>query len=81
MQVPEESLDTKSLDHVIVSYCGDLELLLLERPLGAQGLATEEMAEHTPGGPAIREVYAYMDWVDRYITNMDMHWDTTYKLS
>jgi hypothetical protein len=51
-------------------------MLLLESPLKAQGLAIEEIVEHIPCGPTHKEVYASMDWVDRYMTDMGMLWDT-----
>jgi hypothetical protein len=48
----------------------DHELFRLESPLKAQGLATEEIVVHIPCGPSHKEVYASMDWVDRYMTDM-----------
>jgi hypothetical protein len=49
----------------------DHESFLLERPLKYQGLATEEITENIPCGPTNKEVYASMDWVDMYMTDMD----------
>ena len=51
-------------------------MLLLESPLKAQGLALEEIVEHIHYGPGRKELYASMDWVDRYMTDMGMLWDT-----
>jgi hypothetical protein len=31
----------------------------------------EEITEHIPCGPASKEVYTSMDWVDRYMTDAD----------
>jgi hypothetical protein len=66
----------EGFDHAPVLHCGDHEPLMLESPLKAQGLATEEIVEHIPCGPGRKEVYASMDWVDRYMTDMGMLWDT-----
>lgn len=50
---------------------------LLKNPLKAQGLDTEEVAEHIHVGLDNKEIYTSMDWVDRYMTGMDTHWDTS----
>jgi hypothetical protein len=76
LQVLEERYDTEGFDYAPVLHCGDHEPFLLESPLKAQGLATEEIVEHIPCGPTHKEVYASMDWVDRYMTDMGMLWDT-----
>jgi hypothetical protein len=47
-------------------------MLMLESPLKAQGLATKEIVEHISCGPSHKEVYASMDWVDKYMTYMGM---------
>jgi hypothetical protein len=36
----------------------------------------KEMVEHLPCGPAREEAYASMDWVDRYMMDMDTLWGT-----
>ena len=69
----EERYDTKGFDYVL--HCGYHEPFLLESPLKAQGLAMEEIVEHIPYGSARKEVYASMDWVDRYMTYMGILWD------
>jgi hypothetical protein len=56
----------------LILHCGNHEPLLLEIPLKAQGLATEEIVEHISCRPGLKEVYASMDWVDRYMTDMGM---------
>jgi hypothetical protein len=76
LQVLEERFDANGFDHAHILHCGDHEPLLLEIPLKAQGLATEEIFERISCGPSHKEVYASMDWVDRYMTDMDMLWDT-----
>jgi hypothetical protein len=76
LQVLEERYDAEGFDYALVFHCGDHELFLLESPLKAQGLAMEEIVEHIPCGPTRKEVYASMDWVDRYMTDMGMLWDT-----
>jgi hypothetical protein len=76
LQVLEERYDTEGFDHALVLHCGDHEPLMLESPLKAQGLATKEIVEHIPCGPGRKEVYASMDWVDMYMTDMGMLWDT-----
>jgi hypothetical protein len=70
LQVLEERYDVEGFDHALVLHCGGHELFLLESPLKAQGLATVEIVERIPCGPARKEVYASMDWVDMYMTNM-----------
>jgi hypothetical protein len=44
----------------------------MESPLKALGLTAKEIVEHIPCGLANKEVYASMDWVDRYMTYMGM---------
>jgi hypothetical protein len=61
------SHDSKSLDCAL----RDHEPFLLESTLEAQ-----EIVEHLPCGPARKEAYVSMDWVDRYMTGMDTLWDT-----
>jgi hypothetical protein len=42
----------------------------------AQVLATDEIVEHIPCGPANKEVYASTDWGNGYITDVDTSiWD------
>jgi hypothetical protein len=55
---------------MLVLRCGDHEPLLSESPLKAQGLVVEDILKHIPWVPASEEVYASMDWVDKYMTNM-----------
>jgi hypothetical protein len=76
LQVLEKRFNTEGFGHAPVSHCGDHEPLLLENPLKAQGLATEEIVEHISCKPDRKEVYASMVWVDRYMTDMDMLWGT-----
>jgi hypothetical protein len=54
--------------------CGDHEPFLLEIPLKVKGLAMNEIVEHIPCGPSHKEVYASMDWVDRYMIDMGTLW-------
>jgi hypothetical protein len=75
--VLEERYDTKGFDYAHVLHCGDHEPFLLESPLKAKGLATKEIVEHIPCGPTHKEVYASMDWVDMYMTDMGTLWDTS----
>jgi hypothetical protein len=74
--VLEERFGIEGFDHAPILHCGDHDLLLLESPLKAQGLATEDIVERIYCGPGRKEVYASMDWVERYMTEMDMLWDT-----
>jgi hypothetical protein len=76
LQVLEEMFDADGFDHVPVLHCGNHDPLLLESPLKAQGLATKEIVEHISCGPCHKEVYASMDWVHRYMTDMGMLWGT-----
>jgi hypothetical protein len=69
--VLEERYDAEGFDVAPVLHCGDHEPFLLESPLKAQRLVTKEITEHIPCGPTNKEVYASMDWVDRYMTDMD----------
>jgi hypothetical protein len=39
-------------------------------------LRCKEIVEHIPCGPGRKEIYPYLDWVDRYMTYMDTLWDT-----
>jgi hypothetical protein len=43
----------------------------LESSLEVQSLVVEEMVEHLLCGPVYDEIYAYLDWVDKYMTYMD----------
>jgi hypothetical protein len=43
----------------------------LERSLEVQSLVVEEMVEHLLCGLVYDEIYAYLDWVDKYMTYMD----------
>lgn len=72
----EERSNIESFDHAYVSHYGDHESPLLERPLKAQGLATEEIVEHISCGPCCKEIYASMDWVDKCMTDIGMLSDT-----
>jgi hypothetical protein len=57
-------------------YYGDHEPLLLESPLKAQVMITDETVEHIPCGPTNKEVYASKDCGDMYITDEDISiWD------
>jgi hypothetical protein len=56
---------------IALVYRGDHEPFLMESTLEAQ-----EIVEHLPSGPARKEVYVSMDWVDTYMTGMDTLWDT-----
>jgi hypothetical protein len=38
----------------------------------------KEMVEHLPCGPACEESYASMDWVDKYMMDMDTLWGCRY---
>jgi hypothetical protein len=71
LQVLEESLDC-----TLIWHCGGEEPFLLESSLEGQSLATKEMVEHLPCGPTREEAYASMDWVDRYMMDMDTLWGT-----
>jgi hypothetical protein len=71
LQVLEESLDC-----TLIWHCGGQEPFILESSLEGQSLATKEMVEHLPCGPAHEEAYASMDWVDRYMMDMDTLWGT-----
>jgi hypothetical protein len=64
LRVLEERFDTEGFDHAHVLHCGDHESIMLEIPLKAQCLATEEIVEHILCGLIRKEVYASMDWVD-----------------
>jgi hypothetical protein len=54
---------------------GDHEPLMLESQLKAQGLAMEEIVEYVSYGPNYKEVYGSMDWVERYMKNINTLWD------
>jgi hypothetical protein len=47
---------------------------ILESSLEVSILALEEIVEHIPCGPCRKEIYPYLDWVDRYMTYMDRLW-------
>jgi hypothetical protein len=65
LQVLEERYETKGFDGALDLHCGNHESFLLDNPLKDQGLAMEEVVEHIPCGPTRKEIYAYMDWMDR----------------
>jgi hypothetical protein len=44
---------------------------LLEISLEVSSLVTKEIAKNIPWGLACKEIYPYLDWVDRYMTYMD----------
>jgi hypothetical protein len=71
----EERYDTEVFDYALVFHYGDHEWSLLEIPLKAQCSATENIVEYIPCGPAYKEVYASMDWVDRYMKDMGTLWN------
>jgi len=73
LKVLEERSDAEGFDHALIFHCRPL---MLESPLKSQGLAIEEIVKHITCGPTHKEVYASMDWVDRYMTYMGMHWGT-----
>jgi hypothetical protein len=71
LQVLEERFDIEDFDRAPVLHCRDHEPFLL-----AQGLATEEVVEKIPCGPANKEVYAPVDWGIEYRTDVDTSlWD------
>jgi hypothetical protein len=89
--VLEERYVIESFDYAPDLHSGDHELFLLKIPLKVQGLTMEEVVEHIPCGPTHKEVYASMDWVDRYMTEtsigsgdihrmMDIVEPTTYRM-
>jgi hypothetical protein len=49
----------------------------LESSLEGQSLATKEMVEHFPCGPSCEEEHASMDWVYKYMMDMDTLWGTS----
>ena len=69
----EEGSDTKSFDHAFVLHYGDIEPILLERPLKDQGLAMEKINKHSHCQLDIMGVYESIYWVDRYMTDMEKH--------
>jgi hypothetical protein len=75
--VLEERYDTEGFDYAPILHCGDHEPFILESPQKAQGLAMEDIVEHIPCGPARKELYASMDWVERYMKDMGMISDTS----
>jgi hypothetical protein len=66
LPILKRSHDSKSLDCAL----RDHEPFLLESTLEAQ-----DIVEHLPRVPGREEVYVSMDWVDRYMTDMDTLWD------
>jgi hypothetical protein len=70
LQVLEESLDC-----ALSWHCRDHVPFLLESSLEVSILAAEEIVEHIPCGPCRKEIYPYLDWVDRYMMYMDTPWD------
>jgi hypothetical protein len=64
-------LTQQSLMCAPILHCRDHELFLL-----AQHLATEEVVEKIPCGPANKEVYTSVDWGTEYRTDVDTSlWD------
>jgi hypothetical protein len=61
LQVYEECFDTEGFDCAPVLHCKDHESFLLD-----QRLATKEVVEQIPCGPANKEVYAPVDWGIEY---------------
>jgi hypothetical protein len=57
---------------MLVLRCGDHEPLLSESPLKARGLATEQLVEHIPCGSGRKDIHTSIDWMDRYMTYMDV---------
>jgi hypothetical protein len=70
LQVLEESFDC-----TLSWHCRDHVPFLLESSLEVSILAAEEIVEHIPCGPCRKEIYPYLDWVDRYMMYMDTPWD------
>jgi hypothetical protein len=56
-------------------HCGDHDPSFLERQKKAQVLAMEKIVENIPCGLAHKELYASMDWMDSYMTDMGTLWD------
>jgi hypothetical protein len=76
LQGLEERYDPEISDYTHSLHHGDHESPLLESPVKAQVIATDEIVEHIPCGPANREVYASADWGNGYITDVDTSiWD------
>ena len=71
-QVPAKVYNPTWFDYARVLHCGHHEPPLLERPLKAQGLAVGEVVEHIHCGLGHKEMYASMDWVDRYMIDIGM---------
>jgi hypothetical protein len=63
--------DPRVSDSSQVLHPRDQEPLLLESPLKARVMTTDEMIEHIPCGAASKEVYASMDCGDMCITDKD----------
>jgi hypothetical protein len=71
-----ERYDPKVSGYAHVLHYGDHEPLLLESPLKAQRMITDETIEHIPYGPTNKEVYASMYGGDMYIIDEDTSiWD------
>ena len=76
LQAFAERYDPEAFDYAHVLQYGNQESLLLEIPLKAQVMITDETIEHIPCGPSNKEVYASMYAGDRYITDEDTSiWD------
>jgi hypothetical protein len=56
--------------------CGSREPFLLESSLEGHSLATKDMVEHLPCGPSCEEEYASIDWVNKYMMDIDTLWGT-----
>ena len=70
LQVTEERFDMKGFGQAPILHYGSHEL-----PLWENGLDTEEVVEHILSGRANIGVYASMDRVDRYMTDLESHKD------
>ena len=72
----EVRYDLEISDYTHSLHHGDHEPPLMESPLKAQVVATNEIVEHIPCGPANMEVYASTNWGSGYITDVDTSiWD------
>jgi hypothetical protein len=71
LQGLEERYDSKISDYTHSFHRGDQEPPLLENPLKAQVITTDEIVEHIPCGPTKGEVYTSIDCGNGYITCVD----------
>lgn len=67
----KERFDMEGCDQMLVFHFEDPEL-----PMWNRGLAMKEVFEHIPCSPTNMGVYASMDCVEKYMTDMETHWDT-----